>query len=100
MTSNVTAVSYGLNVTPTGLEQLRSVLTARGAKVLSENSLGDERYGVHVAELELPDATAAGLAGLRHAVAEASISGFDSALVPNGLRTAERKLLILSLIHI
>jgi phosphoserine phosphatase len=95
MTSNVTAVSYGLNVTPTGLEQLRSVLTSRGAKVLSESSAGDGRYQVSVAELELPDATAAGLAALRHAVAGASISGFDTALVPNGLRSAGRKLLIM-----
>ncbi len=95
MTSNVTAVSYGLNVSPTALEQLRSILTSQGAAVLSEASSGDGRYQVHLAELQLPDATAAGLAGLRHAVAEASISGLDTALVPAGLRAAERKLLIM-----
>lgn len=95
MTPNVTAVSYGLNVTPTALEQLRSILTAHGASVLTENDGGDERYQVHVAELQLPDATAAGLAVLRRAVAEAQISGLDTALVPAGLRSAERKLLIL-----
>jgi phosphoserine phosphatase len=95
MTSNVTAVSYGLNVTPTALEQLRTVFTAQGADVLSENDHGDARYQVHVAELQLPDATEAGLAALRRAVAEASITGLDTALVPAGLRAAERKLLIL-----
>jgi phosphoserine phosphatase len=95
MTSNVTAVSYGLSVSPTALEQLRSILTSQGAAVLSEASSGDGRYQVHLAELQLPDATAAGLAGLRHAVAEASISGLDTALVPAGLRAAERKLLIM-----
>ncbi|MFN3924043.1 MAG: phosphoserine phosphatase SerB, partial [Pseudarthrobacter sp.] len=95
MTSNVTAVSYGLNVSPTGLEQLRSTLTAQGAAVLSEASSGDGRYQVHVAELQLPDATAAGLAALRHAVAEAPVAGLDTALVPAGLRSAERKLLIM-----
>lgn len=95
MTSNVTAVSYGLNVSPTGLQQLRSILTAQGAAVLSEASSGDSRYQVHVAELQLPDATAAGLAALRHAVAEASIAGLDTALVPAGIRSAERKLLIM-----
>ncbi|MFJ6270336.1 phosphoserine phosphatase SerB [Pseudarthrobacter oxydans] len=95
MTSNVTAVSYGLNVSPTGLEQLRSILTAQGAAVLSEASSGDSRYQVRVTELQLPDATAAGLASLRHAVAEASIAGLDTALVPAGLRSAERKLLIM-----
>lgn len=95
MTSNVTAVSYGLNVSPTGLEQLRSILTAQGAAVLSEASSGDGRYQVHAAELQLPDATAAGLAALRHAVAETPVAGFDTALVPAGLRSAERKLLIM-----
>jgi phosphoserine phosphatase len=95
MTSNVTAVSYGQNVTPSALEQLRSILTAHGATLLSEYDGGDDRYQVHVAELQLPDATAAGLAVLRRAVAEAQISGLDTALVPAGLRSAERKLLIL-----
>ncbi|MFJ6026718.1 phosphoserine phosphatase SerB [Pseudarthrobacter sp. NPDC092424] len=95
MTSNVTAVSYGQNMTPYGLEQLRSVLAAAGAEVLREDSLGDERYRVQVAELALPDATAAGLAALRRAVAEAGIDGQDTALVPDGLRSAPRKLLIM-----
>ncbi|MFJ6155951.1 phosphoserine phosphatase SerB [Pseudarthrobacter sp. NPDC092184] len=95
MTSNVTAVSYGLNVSPTGLEQLRSILAAQGAAVLSETSSGDGRYQVQMAELQLPDATAAGLAALRHAVVESPIAGFDTALVPAGLRSAERKLLIM-----
>ena len=95
MTSNVTAVSYGQNMTPNGLEQLRSVLAAAGAQVVSEDSLGDERYSVQVAELTLPDATAAGLAALRRAVAEAGIDGQDTALVPGGLRSAPRKLLIM-----
>jgi len=95
MTSNVTAVSYGQNMTPNGLEQLRSVLAAHGAVVQSEDSLGDDRYGVHVAGLDLPDATAAGLAVLRRAIADTAIDGLDTALVPAGLRAAERKLLIM-----
>lgn len=95
MTSNVTAVSYGPNVTPPGLEQLRSVLTAHGAVLVGETRLGDGRYSVHVAELQLPDATSAGLAGLRRAVAAAAADGMDTALVPAGLRSAERKLLIM-----
>ncbi|RKO27428.1 phosphoserine phosphatase SerB [Pseudarthrobacter phenanthrenivorans] len=95
MTSNVTAVSYGPNLTPTGLEQLRSVLAGQGATILSETTSGDDRYQVHAAELVLPDATIAGLAALRHAVAEAATHGFDTALVPAGLRSAERKLLIM-----
>ncbi|MGN8130434.1 phosphoserine phosphatase SerB [Arthrobacter sp. RC1.1 241] len=95
MTSNVTAVSYGLNVTPTGLDQLRSTLAAHGAQVLSESASGDDRYQVRVLDLALQDATAAGLAALRRAVAEASDPGFDTALVPAALRAASRKLLIM-----
>ncbi|ELT44056.1 phosphoserine phosphatase [Arthrobacter nitrophenolicus] len=63
--------------------------------MLREDSLGDERYRVQVAELALPDATAAGLAALRRAVAEAGIDGQDTALVPGSLRSAPRKLLIM-----
>src|SRR3712207_4518626 len=95
MTSNVTAVSYGQNMTSDGLEQLRSILTADGAAVLSEASLGDGRSQVHTAELALPDATAAGIATLRRAVAEAALPGQDTALVPAALRSAARKLLIM-----
>ncbi|MDQ0769149.1 phosphoserine phosphatase [Pseudarthrobacter defluvii] len=95
MTSNVTAVSYGLNVTPAGLEQLRSVLASHGAEVLSGSDSGDDRYRVQVLELALSDATAAGLAALRRSVADAAIEGFDTAIVPAGLRSAARKLLIM-----
>ena len=95
MTSNVTAVSYGPAMTPSGLEQLRSVFAAHGSAVQSEAAFGDDRYQVQVADLTLQDTTAAGLAQLRHAVAEAGISGLDTALVPASLRGAERKLLIM-----
>ncbi|GGH92050.1 phosphoserine phosphatase SerB [Arthrobacter liuii] len=95
MTSNVTAVSYGLNVTPAGLEQLRSVLASHGAEVLSESAGGDDRYQVQVIELDLPDATGAALAALRRSVSDSAPQHFDTALVPSGLRSAARKLLIM-----
>jgi phosphoserine phosphatase len=95
MTSNVTAVSYGLKMSPPAVAQLRSVLAAGGAVLQSESTAGDDRYQVHLAGLEVTDATASGLAALRHAVAEAAIDGLDSALVPEGLRSASRKLLIM-----
>lgn len=95
MTSNVTAVSYGQNLTDAGLEQLRSILTEHGAAVGAESRAGDSRFQVRVTELQLPDATEAGLAALRAAVAGAVIPGVDTALVPEGLRSAGRKLLIM-----
>ncbi|MBT2531278.1 phosphoserine phosphatase SerB [Arthrobacter sp. ISL-48] len=95
MTSNVTAVSYGLKLTPAELEQLRSLLTGSGAAVQSETQAGDNRYEVHTADLALADATTAGITALRRAVAEASLDGLDTAIVPAGLRTAPRKFLIM-----
>lgn len=95
MTSNVTAVSYGQNLTDTGLAQLRSILAEHGAAAGAESTAGDDRYQVRITELELPDATEAGLAALRSAVAGAAIPGMDTALVPGDLRSAGRKLLIM-----
>jgi phosphoserine phosphatase len=95
MTSNVTAVSYGLKLTPAELEQLRSLLTGSGAALQSESQAGDGRYEVHTADLALADATSAGITALRRAVAEASLDGLDTAIVPAGLRTAPRKFLIM-----
>ncbi|WP_426225901.1 phosphoserine phosphatase SerB [Pseudarthrobacter sp. DSP2-3-2b1] len=95
MTSNVTAVSYGLKLIPAELEQLRSLLTGNGAALQAETQAGDGRYGVHTADLALPDAAAAGIAALRHAVAQHPQDGIDTAIVPTGLRTATRKFLIM-----
>ncbi|ACL39849.1 phosphoserine phosphatase SerB [Pseudarthrobacter chlorophenolicus A6] len=95
MTSNATAVSYGQNLTDTGLELLRSILSEQGAAVGAESTAGDSRYQVRITELELPDATEARLAALRSAVADAAIPGVDTALVPGALRSASRKLLIM-----
>lgn len=95
MTSNVTAVSYGLKMTPPELARLRSVLAAGGAGLQSVTRAGDDRYSVQVAELEVADSTASGLAALRRAVAGAGFEGFDTALVPAGLRSAPQKLLIM-----
>jgi len=95
MTSNVTAVSYGPKLIPAELEQLRSLLTGHGAALQAETRAGDGRYDVHTADLALPDASAAGISALRHAVARHSQDGVDTAIVPTALRTAPRKFLIM-----
>jgi len=95
MTSNVTAVSYGPKLTSAELEQLRSVLSGNGATFQSESRDGDSRYEVHTAELAVADGTASGIAALRRAVAGAAQHGVDTAIVPAGLRSAPRKLLIM-----
>jgi len=95
MTPNVTAVSYGPKLTASELDQLRSVLAGSGATFQSESRGGDSRFEVHTAELAVADGTESGIAALRHAVAEAAQAGLDTAIVPTGLRAAERKFLIM-----
>jgi phosphoserine phosphatase len=95
MTPNVTAVSYGPKLTASELAQLRSVLAGTGATLQSESRGGDSRFEVHTAELAVADSTEAGIAALRHAVATAAQDGLDTAIVPEGLRAAERKFLIM-----
>jgi phosphoserine phosphatase len=57
--------------------------------------VGDNRFEVHTAELAVADATGAGIAALRSAVAGAAREGLDTAIVPAGLRGAPRKFLIM-----
>ena len=95
MTPNVTAVSYGPKLTASELDRLRSVLAGNGATFQSESRGGDSRFEFHTAELAVADGTATGIAALRHAVAEAAQDGLDTAIVPAGLRAADRKFLIM-----
>jgi phosphoserine phosphatase len=128
MSSNVTAVSYGVKLSLPDIQRLRSLLTAAGLSVGAEMRDGDGRFEVHVADCalgsetpdaatpdsetpdagtpdsETPDAgsastpgsvTAARLEGPRHRLAASGIDGVDTALVPAGLRNAQRKFLIM-----
>ncbi len=94
MSSNVTAVSYGVNLSLPEVEQLRRSLTGAGLAVGAENTTGDGRFSVYTADCTLPDAvTAADLAELRRSIA--AIEGVDTAVVPAALRRAPRKFLIM-----
>ncbi len=95
MTPNVTAVSYGPKLTASELDRLRSVLAGSGATFQSESRGGDSRFEVHTAELAVADGTDSGIAALRRTVAEAAQAGLDTAIVPAGLRAAQRKFLIM-----
>ncbi|MFC8038185.1 phosphoserine phosphatase SerB [Paenarthrobacter sp. NPDC057355] len=95
MTSNLAAVSYGVNLSPESLDGVRKVLADAGAEVSAESQTGDERFAVHTADVDVrldsPDA----LSDLRRRVAGSAVTGTDTALVPTGLRQAGRKLLIM-----
>lgn len=110
MSSNVTAVSYGLKLSLPEIERLRSLLTAAGLSVGAETRAGDGRFEVYAADCSLeaeldgapeaespiPDAVSgARLEGPRRALADSGIDGVDTALVPAALRSAPRKFLIM-----
>ncbi|MEV7662410.1 phosphoserine phosphatase SerB [Paenarthrobacter sp. NPDC089316] len=95
MTSNLAAVSYGVNLSPESLEGVRKVLADAGAEVSGESQSGDDRFSVYTADLQVQLGSPADLSALRRRVAEAAAAGADTALVPTDLRQAERKLLIM-----
>ncbi|MCD4853005.1 phosphoserine phosphatase SerB [Arthrobacter sp. AK01] len=95
MTSNLAAVSYGVNLSPESLENVRKVLADAGVAVSSESQGGDDRFGVFTAGLAGGSDTATDLAEVRRQVAAAASAGIDTAIVPETLRQASRKLLIM-----
>ena len=96
MSSNVTAVSYGVNLSHPEVEQLRHTLAGAGLTVAAEGTSGDGRFSVYTADCTLPlPLTEAGLAGARRSVAAAGVDGIDTAIVPASLRQAPRKFLIM-----
>jgi phosphoserine phosphatase len=96
MSSNVTAVSYGVHLSLPEVEQLRRSLAGAGLTIGPETSADDGRFSVYAADCTLPDAlTEAGLAGLRRSVAAAGVEGVETAIVPAALRQAPRKFLIM-----
>ncbi|WP_026540660.1 phosphoserine phosphatase SerB [Paenarthrobacter nicotinovorans] len=95
MTSNLAAVSYGVHLSPESLVNLRKVLADAGAAVSSESHSGDHRFSVVTAGLAAGSEALVDLAGVRRNVAAAASAGIDTAIVPEELRQASRKLLIM-----
>jgi phosphoserine phosphatase len=95
MTSNLAAVSYGVNLSPESLDNVRKALAEAGVAVSSESHGGDDRFAVVTAGLTAGTENAAELAVIRRKVADAAQAGVDTAIVPEGLRQASRKLLIM-----
>lgn len=95
MSSNVTAVSYGVKLSPSELEHLRSLLTGSGASFSAESRTGDARFEVYTVDFAVESGTAADITALRHEVASAAFRGMETAIVPASLREAPRKFLIM-----
>lgn len=95
MTSNVTAVSYGLKLPSDSLEQLRSALVESGATLAGESIAGDGRYEVHTIDFTVEQGMVSDIADLRGRIAGSGTRGMDTAIVPASLRNAPRKFLIM-----
>ncbi|WP_247040556.1 phosphoserine phosphatase SerB [Arthrobacter rhizosphaerae] len=95
MTSNVTAVSYGLKLSPGSLEQLRSALVESGATLTAESTSGDGRYEVNTIDFTVEQGMASDIADLRGRIAASGAQNMDTAIVPASLRNAPRKFLIM-----
>lgn len=95
MTSNVTAVSYGLKLPSDSLEQLRSALVESGATLAGESTAGDGRYEVHTIDFTVEQGMVSDIADLRGRIAGSGTRGMDTAIVPASLRNAPRKFLIM-----
>lgn len=102
MPSTFTAVSYGQTLSPSVLENIRTVLAEHGYTVASERA--ESHPGFEVAVLELgsldpsgaSDAQAAArLARLRKALVETGTENVSTAIVPDSLRNAKRKFIIM-----
>jgi len=99
MTSNVTAVSYGVHLPSSEAEILRSLLVGSGTTFEADSRSSNGRFDVCTVDFAVPSGSAAELAGLRHLIAAAKENadrdGVDTAVVPAELRRASRKLLIM-----
>ena len=99
MTSNVTAVSYGVHLPSSEAEILRSLLAGSGTTFEADSRSSNDRFDVCTVDFAVPSGSAAELAGLRHLIAAAKENadrdGVDTAVVPAELRRASRKLLIM-----
>lgn len=91
----MTAVSYGLKLSPGSLEQLRSALVESGATLTAESTSGDGRYEVNTIDFTVEQGMASDIADLRGRIAASGAQNMDTAIVPASLRNAPRKFLIM-----
>lgn len=100
MPSTYAAVSYGQILSPAALDSVRAVLAGHGCTIVSESSESHPGFEATSFELSCVQETTAesaggALAALRAALALAAVDGTNTALVPNSLRNAARKFIIM-----
>ncbi|MFB9165861.1 phosphoserine phosphatase SerB [Arthrobacter psychrochitiniphilus] len=102
MPSTFTAVSYGQTLSPKTLASVKTILAEHGYTVAVERMESHSGFEAAIFELGAlePSGTteaqgAARIARLRAALAEASQEGISTAIVPDSLRAAKRKFIIM-----
>ncbi|MEO6530867.1 MAG: phosphoserine phosphatase SerB [Specibacter sp.] len=100
MPSTHTAVSYGQILSPAALDSVRAVLAEHGCTIVSEHSKSHPGFEATSFELSCVQETTAesagaGLGSLRTALSVAAPGNVNTALVPNSLRNAARKFIIM-----
>lgn len=100
MPSTYTAVSYGQILSPAALDSVRAVLAGHGCTIVSEHSESHPGFEATSFELSCVQETTAesaggGLGSLRTALSLAAPGNVSTALVPNSLRNAARKFIIM-----
>ncbi len=102
MPSTFTAVSYAKTLSPAALAKVRMVLAEHGYTVAAERSESHPGFEAMVLELGSLNPSgptdaqgAARLSRLRAALAEAGADEVSTAVVPDSLRNAERKFIIM-----
>ncbi len=95
MPSTFTAVSYGPALSPAILEKVRAVLAEYGCSVASEEEQRHPGFDAVVWNLSGCAPGPVELHLLRQALMEAGPAEVGTAVVPNSLRTAERKFIIM-----
>ena len=102
MPTTFTAVSYGQNLSPAALVSVRTVLVEHGYTIASQRQ--EIHPGFEAMVLELGSLTPSGttdvqaaarLTRLRKALAEADPAGVSTAVIPDSLREAKRKFIIM-----
>ena len=94
MSSNVTAVSYGLKLSLPDIQRLRSLLTAAGLSVEAETRTGDGRFEVYAADCALasPNSEAGAAAATAGTITAALLDGPRRALAASSIETVTLKL--------
>ncbi|POH73371.1 phosphoserine phosphatase SerB [Arthrobacter glacialis] len=100
MPSTYTAVSYGQTLSPEALDQVRAVLADHGCTIVSEQNRSHPGFETTSFELSCGQESNAisgqeALTSLRTALSQATAEDITTAVVPNSLRNAARKFIIM-----